>query len=193
MSLSHWIRDYLFFPLAASLPRAWGRQVAVVVSMVAFGAWHGVGWTFLLWGLYHGVLQIGQRVLGAWGPGRGAAPAWRGVWTAAGWALTFALVSYGWLLFRSASVSQAWVLTVAVLSPHRYASFSLRPNFYIVVALVAVFYFTYGWARNTAPRLVERRPITAIVAVVRPICYAAMILAIIVWSHQTSIFVYFQF
>src|SRR5712691_2937926 len=58
MSLSLWIRDYLFFPFAAAWPTPAGRYLAVLVSMLVIGAWHGVGWTFVCWGLYHGLLQV---------------------------------------------------------------------------------------------------------------------------------------
>ena len=63
MSLSSWIRDYVFFPLATRRRSFGWRLLAVVVAMVIFGAWHGLAATFLLWGLYHGLVLAGQRML----------------------------------------------------------------------------------------------------------------------------------
>jgi len=193
MSLSQWIRDYLFFPIAVALPTRSGRYLAVIVSMLVFGAWHGVGWTFLCWGLYHGLLQVGHRALQPWLPDRIASPTVRRAWGVAAWLSTFLLVSWGWLLFRSANLAQAWAMTRAILDPSRYLSFSLRPNFYILVVLVAGFYFAYGWGRGAAVGLVRRWIPDLVVGMFRPVYYAALLLAIVIWSLQSSVFVYFQF
>ncbi|MBI4634952.1 MAG: MBOAT family protein [Candidatus Rokubacteria bacterium] len=193
MSLSRWIRDYLFFPLATALPHAPGRYLAVIVSMLVFGMWHGVGWTFVAWGLYHGLLQVAHRAVQPWLPGRGAPAALRAAWQSVAWVSTFLLVSYGWLLFRSADLAQAWALTRALLAPWSYATFSLRPNFYILVALVAALYFAYGWSRGIAARLATSRRVDGLVTVLRPAYYGALVIAVIIWSHQSSVFVYFQF
>ena len=61
MSLSFWIRDYVFLPLATVRRDRWWRNVSLVGSMVLFGLWHGATATFLLWGLYNGLLLVGHR------------------------------------------------------------------------------------------------------------------------------------
>ncbi len=60
MTLSFWVRDYIFTPLNASL-RSWGKTgiyVSLLVTFVAIGVWHGAGWTFALYGLFQGILVI---------------------------------------------------------------------------------------------------------------------------------------
>jgi alginate O-acetyltransferase complex protein AlgI len=63
ISLSQWIRDYIFTPLSLSLLKRWGTQrnhvaryVANIVTMTIIGLWHGASWSYILWGTYHGVL-----------------------------------------------------------------------------------------------------------------------------------------
>ena len=62
MSLSFWIRDYVFLPLAAARRNQWWPYVALASSMVLFGLWHAAKWTFVCWGLYHGLVLVIHRV-----------------------------------------------------------------------------------------------------------------------------------
>ena len=110
ISLSQWLLAYLFMPLQ----RAFGGSslasyaAAVIVTFAVCGAWHGVGWTFLLWGLLNGVALAGNRVSEAWrnrlAARVGIPPGLRKLWRMA---ITFVLVCGAWALFRADSVSQA--------------------------------------------------------------------------------------
>ncbi|MBV6396601.1 MAG: hypothetical protein HFACDABA_02201 [Anaerolineales bacterium] len=74
ISLSNWLRDYIFFPVRRFLLRKWGRRAPLaatilppIVTMLASGLWHGSGWTFLVWGLLHGLyLVFFQLTEGLW-------------------------------------------------------------------------------------------------------------------------------
>jgi len=94
MSLSFWIRDYVFLPLAVWRRGVWWRNLALVISMVAFGLWHKASLLFLLWGSYHGVLLVLHRQVQelqrrfSWEP-----PA--KLWTPLSWIATIALISLG--------------------------------------------------------------------------------------------------
>ena len=61
MSLSFWIRDYVFLPLATLRREIWWRNLALVISMVLFGVWHKASVLFVLWGCYHGILLVLHR------------------------------------------------------------------------------------------------------------------------------------
>jgi len=101
ISLSEWIRSYLFMPLATRRPSAFRLHLAVLVSMGLCGLWHGAGWNFLVWGLYHGV-------------GLSACYLWRAIKQQTQWAkrlgqwrlslvtdtaLTYVYVNIGFILF----------------------------------------------------------------------------------------------
>ncbi len=106
MTLSRWLRDYLYIPLGGSKRGEIRTYVNIVVTMVLGGLWHGAAWTFVFWGLYHG---IGQAI-GAWKrthlPERTETPLL--LW---GQRLsTFALVCVGWVFFRADSMATAFSL-----------------------------------------------------------------------------------
>jgi alginate O-acetyltransferase complex protein AlgI len=101
MTLSRWFRDYVYIPLGGSRgsPAATYRNLIVVFALV--GLWHGAGWTFVLWGLYHGVWLLIERRLGLRALGDDVrAPVLRQ-------ASTFLIVTLGWVLFRAGSLDVA--------------------------------------------------------------------------------------
>jgi alginate O-acetyltransferase complex protein AlgI len=99
MSLSFWLRDYLYIPLGGSRGTRLQLVRNLVVVMFLGGLWHGAAWTFVVWGLYHGAL-LG---LHAWLRDRGWTP--RSHWLAV--AITFVAVMVGWVFFRATSLAEA--------------------------------------------------------------------------------------
>jgi alginate O-acetyltransferase complex protein AlgI len=139
MSLSFWIRDYVFLPLAVLRREIWWRNLALILSMILFGVWHKASVLFVLWGCYHGVLlvlhrqvQQVQRKFG-WTPNET-------LWTPLSWLVTIGLVSLGWILFRAPSLAQARVMFASVVSPSSYASHLLSGSLYALVLAIAVGY-----------------------------------------------------
>ena len=97
MSLSSWLRDYLYIPLGGNRKGEVRTYMNLVLTMLLGGLWHGANWTFVLWGAYHGMLLAIERVLGKRGFG------WRLPGILQG-AITFLLVMGGWVLFRSPTI-----------------------------------------------------------------------------------------
>jgi alginate O-acetyltransferase complex protein AlgI len=106
ISLSTWLRDYLYIPLGGNRGSAWQTNRNLLITMVLGGLWHGAAWTFVLWGFFHGMLLIVYRwaqqidVVRRWL--LGTAPVARVL----GWALMFHLTCLGWLIFRARSGRQ---------------------------------------------------------------------------------------
>lgn len=103
ISMSAWFRDYVYVPLGGG--RGSGRQVArnVLLTTLVSGLWHGAAWPFVLWGLMHGLLLLGERALGLREPGVGLRRAGRGL-------VTFGLVTLTWVMFRAGSVEEAGLI-----------------------------------------------------------------------------------
>jgi alginate O-acetyltransferase complex protein AlgI len=99
ISLSTWLRDYLYIPLGGNRISPSRTYVNLIVTMLLGGLWHGANWTFVLWGAFHGVLLAIERALEAGDPRRGRM---------ARRALTFLLVMVGWVLFRASSAGETW-------------------------------------------------------------------------------------
>src|ERR1035438_9578754 len=139
MSLSFWIRDYIFFPLATMRREIWWRNLVLVFSMIVFGVWHNASWLFVIWGCYHGVLLVGHRLLQQllrkfdWNPSLA-------LWTPLSWTVTIALISLGWIFFRASSLAKAGQMLSAVLTPPSYLSHSLSGSLYLMVAVLGIGY-----------------------------------------------------
>jgi alginate O-acetyltransferase complex protein AlgI len=139
MSLSFWIRDYVFLPLAVVRSEVWWRNLVLVVAMILFGLWHKASVLFVLWGCYHGVLLVLHRQVQqlqrkfAWAP-----PV--ALWTPLSWVVTITLLSLGWIFFRSNSLSEARQMLSAVLSPASYQSHFISGSLYVLVMTLAIGY-----------------------------------------------------
>lgn len=94
ISLSSWLRDYLYVPLGGNRKGPVRTYVNLFLTMLLGGLWHGANWTFALWGAYHGMLLALERWNGKQGFG------WR-LPRAFQVAATFVLVMFGWVLFRA--------------------------------------------------------------------------------------------
>jgi alginate O-acetyltransferase complex protein AlgI len=98
ITLSQWIRDYLYFSVGGNRGSAARVAWNVVLTMGLAGLWHGARWTFLAWGLYHGVLLVAYRVLQT---------RWDKLPLGARRTLMFALTMVGWVFFRADDFSHA--------------------------------------------------------------------------------------
>ncbi|HYL39546.1 MAG TPA: MBOAT family protein [Bryobacteraceae bacterium] len=102
ISLSRWLRDYLYIPLGGNRSGRWMIYRNLMITMLLGGLWHGASWNFLLWGGWHGLLLSAERATGRREGGRNPARV----------ALTFVLVLVGWVLFRA----RTWPIAAAVYS-----------------------------------------------------------------------------
>jgi|Cm1ome_4_1110797.scaffolds.fasta_scaffold06406_2 alginate O-acetyltransferase complex protein AlgI len=107
MTLSFWFRDYVYIPLGGNRCSR-GRQIAnLLVVWMLTGLWHGSAWNFVLWGLYYAALLMGEKFL--WGGVLERLPsAFRHLYA-------LVLITIGWVLFRSASLSQVGEMVSAML------------------------------------------------------------------------------
>lgn len=137
MSLSFWIRDYVFLPLAMLGRGMVWRNLVLILSMVLFGVWHKASVLFVLWGCYHGVLLVAHRQIQQfqkrfdWQP---PAP----LWSAISWAVTMMLVSLAWIFFRADSLAKAGQMVSAVVSRASYSIHYLSGSLYLLVMFLAI-------------------------------------------------------
>jgi alginate O-acetyltransferase complex protein AlgI len=111
MSLSRWFRDYLYIALGGNRGSSLATYRNLVIVFLITGFWHGANWTFLLWGAYHGVLLLIERMTGM---GRNPIQAGPDL---IGQARTVGLVMFGWILFRSPDLPYAAGYIQALFRP----------------------------------------------------------------------------
>ncbi len=104
ISLSTWLRDYVYVPLGGSRRGPGRMHRNLLLTFLVSGLWHGASWTFVVWGAIHGLLVMGERVLG-WHRAR-----WTGARRVLHIGLTLGLVCLAWVFFRAESIADAWTL-----------------------------------------------------------------------------------
>ena len=104
ITLSEWLRDYLYIPLGGNRRGTTRTYINLMLTMLLGGLWHGASWTFIVWGLLHGV---GLAVHKLWVRHRPNIPVPRFVGPFVGWALTYTFVCVGWVFFRAPSLASA--------------------------------------------------------------------------------------
>jgi alginate O-acetyltransferase complex protein AlgI len=190
ISLSTWLRDYLYIPLGGSRGAPFVTYRNLFITMLLGGLWHGAAWTFVLWGAYQGLVLVAYR-LGArveafhrWisSPGMTA--------RATSWLVMFHVTCYGWLIFRARSASQVGRLTGSLAADFSPASIDVQgllvPLLAFTLPLIAIHaceaYYDDGL-------VVPRLP-----AVVRYSVYAAAFyLTMLFGNFGGAEFIYFQF
>jgi alginate O-acetyltransferase complex protein AlgI len=189
MSLSRWFRDYVYIPLGGNRHGTARTYRNLCIVFVLTGFWHGANWTFLVWGLYHGALLIIERGFG-WDdrPAR---------FVLARRALTFLLVVFGWVLFRSPDMAQALTMIGHMLLPD-FAGLTdvvgeALTNQRLVILLGALAIAFMPAHPVTGPLLESSQTRTATVLRVGVmtvgLCYAAVLTA----AGTFSPFLYYQF
>jgi D-alanyl-lipoteichoic acid acyltransferase DltB (MBOAT superfamily) len=115
ISLSTWLRDYLYIPLGGSRGSKWMLYRNLMLTMIIGGLWHGAAWTFVVWGFYHGALLVIHRLLSPYlkriEPRNGLDAA---CWKVFRILVTFHLICLGWLIFRATSLTQVWGMLDAI-------------------------------------------------------------------------------
>ena len=112
---------------------------------------------------------------------------------ALGWALTFGAICLGWLLFRARDVHQAFAMIRTAFSPASVRTHVLPMNLVGLVGIMGSGYFLLLGASAWLEKHPLPPKVRALLTRASPLYYAALILAVIVWSKQKSVFVYFQF
>ncbi len=177
ISLSSWLRDYLYIPLGGNRAHRWRN---LMLTMLLGGLWHGANWTFVAWGGYHGALLAAQHGLGLTTPAKSAWRRW------AGRALTFYLVLLGWVLFRASSFGGALEVLGAM------HGFSGAGPFTFGAALTLLFVLLGLVACHAATHLFEKKPVGEQGPWLWPVAAGLLALCFGVGAGGRA-FIYFQF
>ena len=181
ISLSTWLRDYLYIPLGWSRRGVARTYVNLVATMLLGGLWHGAAWTFVGWGALHGAaLAIERRA-----QGRRPAVGRRSV---VGWLTTMAVVFVGWWLFRCRSttmlIAMATSLTELAWMPQH--SVMVRSLLVLSVPVVCIEMWQYRQRDLLAPVALGRWSFAALNA-------SLVLSTFAMWNSFQHGFIYFQF
>ena len=185
ITLSFWLRDYLYIPLGGSRDGAARQARNTVITMVLGGLWHGANWTFVVWGLLHGLGVAAAHAVNRMAGGVRTLPRWLGV------VLTFHFVTVLWVFFRAPNVGRALEVLSAVVSGGGWGGAATLAQLNLfVVGLIAVFAVSH--------RFDDHRRVRAMVRYLRPeVLWPTLIFlwvtAITVSQGSSAKFIYFDF
>jgi len=180
MTLSRFLRDYLYIPLGGNRGPRWFVYRNLLVTMALGGLWHGAAWTFVLWGAFHGLVLVAEHALDG-RVGR-VTPAWFR------WLATFNLVVFGWLLFRAQDLGDVGTILARLAEPGP-ATLASVPAVALVIAAIGV-------------QLLPIRPLAALrlrlqrlspVALGLGLATVVLVVAATIPSQGVPPFIYFQF
>jgi alginate O-acetyltransferase complex protein AlgI len=185
ITLSHWFRDYVYIPFGGSREGRFREARNIVVTMALAGLWHGANWTFVVWGLFHGIgvaaVHAARRVLAL----SADLPRWVAV------VVTFHFVTLGWVFFRAPTIRRAAEMLAAPVSGGGWADAGpfLRRNLFVLSLLVA-FFLVHRFDDHRRIRLAVRRLRAEILW---PAIVLLWIIAITVSEGSSAKFIYFDF
>lgn len=179
ISLSTWLKDYIYIPLGGNRTSPIRRDVNILLTMLLGGLWHGGNWTFVVWGAWHGLFLIIERRVGSLGRVR-----------------TFLVVLVGWVFFRATSLRNAAHVLKAMINPLQ-NPFSLnleaieRHPIALVFCLWGIFYCIFlekDWSFVTLEKVKQ-------IPTIRKLATAALFAfsLLLALSAETIPFLYFQF
>jgi alginate O-acetyltransferase complex protein AlgI len=209
ISLSAWIRDYLYLPLqgarfrgastggidaiaagadqteAHEPPTELRKNTALFLTWFIMGLWHGAAWRFAVWGLWHAGLIFIYRLTGRQ---REALPRW--FRTLGGWAWTVPMSMLGWLYFRAETLEQANGMLLLAFDPRRLTTLSMHENAYLItflffVGLLAVAGVLHVQRSARVPMALRHAGLV--------VANAVMFFWIFLMLREVEQFIYFQF
>jgi len=186
ITLSSWLRDYLYIPLGGNRHGAARTYAALMGTMLLGGLWHGANWTFVAWGGLHGLYLAVERVLRAKFAGYRPGPL---MFVALG-LLTYILINLTWVFFRAKTFGKAWDVLRGMLGLNVTAKPILTTYFIVSVGFIVGSIVLVHWLMRgrTLESVVSRAPAFAISAV-----WALMAFAIVIAQGSGNAFIYFQF
>lgn len=184
ISLSTWIRDYLYIPLGGNRRGRRRTLINLVIAMGLGGLWHGAAWTYVFWGLAHGLWLVLEHAL------KPLAATWS--WLAsrplqAFWMLlTFILVTLTWVLFRADTLGQAQAYYQALLWPSRSV---MSTAGWMALATMGLMLCWHAAMRHVEIEAVYAR----LVWPLRGVLLGLLLAAILLSPGENRAFIYFQF
>ena len=194
ISLTTWFRDYVYIPLGGSrVSKAKVIRNTFVIFLLS-GFWHGANWTFIAWGAYHAILFLpliltgkNRKYTNQIAEGR-LLPTLKEVGQML---VTFALAMFGWIIFRSENIGQAWEYVCMIFNKSLFKTpYIVSPTYILPMPFILFVLVVLEWTGRN-----KECPITMRYhqRVWRWLVYVLFIVMIFAFGESTESFIYFQF
>lgn len=197
MTLSNFLTRYIYVPLGGNRKGLVRTYINIMIVFFVSGVWHGAGWTFIIWGLMHGIASVINRL---WGQAGFKLP------KLLAWFITFQFVNAAWVFFRAPSVHDAIMVLRSMIGLNGrvlptdlqhtffnqlnipYYDFTLDENFFWVVGILLVAFLISVFAKNSMYFKDHLKPNW-----ISAIYISALIIYSVFQLQQVSEFLYFNF
>lgn len=203
ISLSGWIRDYLYLPLtgqkvivsngqagignilSSDKSSTVNKNYALIGTWSIMGFWHGAGWNFLFWGVYHAFFILIERRMTRF--------RWFNNLQSKGFLMPFILVvvMLSWIPFRAKSLSDTMIILGKLFYFDNYSFLTFQENTYIIAALVLVTFYLFYNIKSRVLNLALNNGI--LFFVLKVVFYIFLITSIFIYFKSEGNFIYFQF
>jgi len=194
ISLSLWFRDYLYIPLGGSKNGKIQALINIFIIFLVSGLWHGANWTFVFWGLFNAILFVPSFLMGSNRKyaDKGTAAFGTPIKDYLQMVLTFTLVTFGWIFFRSSSLQEAFKYIGGIFAKWNYEPY-FHPHGYRLIDyfLIVGIFVCYEFLISDN----ERKPFNFKSRIVRFIVYTLVVFGILLFYDDgvDRSFIYFQF
>lgn len=190
ISLSLWLRDYLYISLGGNRKGKVRTQINVLITMLLGGLWHGANIKFVIWGALHGVGLVINKIIAGFQPEHLPLPRWK---KAIGWLITFHFVCFAWIFFRADNIDTAFSIIRNILSRTEFTILAEILTQYAPILSILAIGFIFHWLpsawKETYRGIFIRMPLA--------LKFAAVLLGcLLIYQFKTSglqPFIYFQF
>ncbi|MGL5980420.1 MAG: MBOAT family O-acyltransferase [Phocaeicola sp.] len=196
ISLSSWLKDYLYVPLGGNRRGVVRMYVNLLITMLLGGLWHGASWLFIIWGAWHGLLLVIDKlrlVYFSTKKEKANNSFFARIKRVGAIFLTFNLVCIGWVFFRASSLEKVGEMASQIFTDFKASLFpqllSGYPTVFLLVGIGAILHLLPQRYEMYGAALLERLPLIAKAAVVAFFIF----LLVQVRSSEILPFIYFQF
>ncbi|WP_412561497.1 MBOAT family O-acyltransferase [Winogradskyella sp. MIT101101] len=184
ISLSTWLRDYLYIPLGGNRHGITRMYAALMITMLLGGLWHGAAWTFVIWGALHGIYLVIERLL------RNKIHikinTWNGVLLAL---LTYTCVNITWVFFRAREFETAKNMLASMFGLNDGAKILQSFDIIKVFTVITILFICHWVMRNTSMKAVSLKTPPVVLGIV----WAILFVLICIAQGSGEQFIYFQF
>ena len=189
ISLSRWLRDYLFFSLGGIRANRWRIYLNTIITMVLAGLWHGAAWGFIVWGALHGFYLVGERLLEKHTPLNKARRKLTGRILSV--VVTFLFVCLGWVFFNAVTLQHGLKIFTSLFNFHTLTGTHLVNRYEVGIILLAtslMLILQWRMRNSSLEELVEKIPWWA-----TSTALAVMTILLIMVHGEERVFIYVQF
>ena len=181
ISLSTFLKEYLYFPLGGNKKGKFRTYVNLFITMILGGLWHGAGWSYAVWGAFHGLALAIERLIN---------DKWKLIYKPYSFyfffkiIFIFSMVSFAWLLFKLPNFNQAIFYVKAISSNFSYAVNYIIIFLILLYSLPVIFLHSLYLKRQKSPAFLQKWNF---------VLYAILLFLIVTNSGTAGAFIYFQF